>query len=222
MTPDNDDTDPHAAGTATCDCCGPVEADGGSRTSTGRWLGDDAPLATDLPSDLRTGLGRVIGEPPIATLGEWLAAVRERAGDGGVDVDRLCHADDATPHVGRVGEETYHFRCVYDAVVLAALLDEPVSISTESPDGTAIEAEAVGTEMLDVVPGTAVFSVGVADDVAPPDGEPDPAALYGAVCPYVRAFPDRAAYQDWAETAPAATAALPLDGATEFAAVLVE
>jgi hypothetical protein len=38
----------------------------------------------------------------------------------------------------------------------------------------------------------------------------------------VKAFPDGDAYEEWAETVPAATVAMALDGATEFAAVLVE
>lgn len=218
-----DDATPTAPATATCACCSTLETDGGSSASGDRWLGDEAPLETDLPEDLATGFGRVLGEPPMATLAEWLATVRERAGDGAIDVEALCHADGPTPHVGRVGDETYHFQCFYDTVVLSSLVDEPVAITTESPGGTTIEADAVGTRALDVTPETAVFSVGADADVTPPaDGHPAPSELYGAVCPYVRAFPDRAAYASWAGAVSAATAGLPLDGATEFAAVLVE
>jgi len=103
------------------------------------------------------------------------------------------------------------------------MVDEPVDIRTESPDGGVIEARAVGTSELTVEPEDAVFSFGIADDVEPPSGDGlTPADVYGAVCPYVKAFPDGDAYEEWAETVPAATVAMALDGATEFAAVLVE
>lgn len=223
MTTPNDDASTGAPETTTCNYCGPIETDGGSGASTGRWLGAESPLEAELPADLRTGFGRVIGEPPIATLAEWLEAVRDAAGDGDIDVDQLCHADEATPHVGRIDDDVYHFQCFYDAVVLSALVEEPVDITTESPDGETIEAEAVGTDALRVTPESAAVSVGVAADVSPPaDGDPAPSALYGAVCPYVRAFPDRAAYESWAETVAASTVGLPLAGATEVAAALVE
>ncbi len=223
MTTPDDSGDETAFETATCGCCGRVEPDGGTPARGGRWLGDEAPLAADLPADLRSGLGRVLGEPPMATLEAWLAAVRERAGDDEIGVDQLCHADGETPHVGRLDGEVYHFRCFYDAVVLSALVDDPVDVRTESPDGATIEATALGTDDLRVTPETAAFSVGVADGVTPPtNGDPEPNDIYGAVCPHVRAFPDRAAYERWADGVPAATAGLPLAGAAEVAAALVE
>jgi hypothetical protein len=86
-----------------------------------------------------------------------------------------------------------------------------------------IEADAAGTDQLQVTPEEAVFSFGVDESVEPPDEDgPSNATVYSAVCPYVRAFPDENAYEEWAASAPAATVALPLSGATDVAEALVE
>ena len=219
----SNDDDANADGTETlaCSCCGGAETDGGRESGTGRWLDEASPLEAELPTELQVPLGRVLGEPPVETLGAWLAAVRQRTGDGPIDAEHLCHADEETDHVGRLDGETYHFQCFYDAVALSALADEPVEVRTESPDGTVIEARA-SDETLDVTPEAAVFSFGVGPDIAPPDGDPTVGDIYGAVCPYVRAFPDQAAYERWAEEVPAATVGLPLAGATDIAAALAE
>ena len=221
----SNDDDVNADGTETlaCSCCGGAETDGGRESGTGRWLDEASPLEAELPPELQAPLGRILGEPPVETLGAWLAAVRQRTGDGPIDAEHLCHADEETDHVGRLDGETYHFQCFYDAVALSALVDEPVDVRTKSPDGSVVEARAVGTDELRVTPEGATFSFGIAADVTPPaDDEPFPADVYGAVCPYVRAFPDRDAYERWAETVPAATVGLPLAGATEVAAALAE
>ena len=107
------------------------------------------------------------------------------------------------------------------AVALAALADEPVEVRTESPGGAEVEVHATAEE-LRVTPEAAVFSFGVGPDIAAPDDGPTVAGVYGSVCPYVRAFPDRAAYERWAEEVPAATVGLPLAGATDIAAALAE
>jgi hypothetical protein len=205
-----------------CGCGAAAATDEEDGPGAGRWLDVADPLAATLPADVRTPLGRVLGDPPVATIDAWLTAVKRYTGGGAIDVESLCHADDGTPHRGTMDGDTYHFQCFYDAVALSALADEPVDVRTESPGGTVIEAHADGDE-LDVSPDGAVFSFGVATDATPPaDGEPTLGAVYGAICPYVRAFPDRAAYEHWAETVPAATVGLPLAGGTEIAAALAE
>ncbi|WP_226482083.1 organomercurial lyase [Natrinema amylolyticum] len=186
-----------------------------------RWISDSPVLEAPLPDDVRTALGRLLGEESVETLAEWIAEIRRRTGGGSIAVDDLCHAPGETAHWGEIDGERYHFRCFYDAVLLSALADRPVAIRTESPDGTVIEARAAGTTRLAVTPETAAFSFGVDETVAPPDSEPSHADVYAAVCPYVRAFPDREAYERWADTVPAATVAMPLAGATELAAALV-
>jgi hypothetical protein len=204
-----------------CGCSNSVEPDGGVEAGPSRWLDAEEPLEAELSDYLVAALSRLLGEPPVETIAEWLAAVRRLTGGGPIGIDMLCHADGRTPHRGRMDGETYHFQCSYDAVALSALADEPVEIRTESPGGTVTEARASG-EALEVTPEAAVFSFGVDPDVAAPDGEPTVGDIYGAVCPYVRAFPDRAAYARWAQTVPAATVGLPLSGGTDIAAALVE
>jgi len=221
---DPDDTDVETeSGTRTtgCGCGSNVEPNGDLKAGPGRWLDGEDPLEAPLPADLGAPLGWLIGEPPVETIAEWLAAVRRLTDGGAIGIEHLCHADGETPHRGRMDGETYGFQCFYDAVALAALADEPVEVRTESPAGAEIEAHATAEE-LRVTPEGAVFSFGVERDVAPPDDGPTVGDIYGAVCPYVRAFPDRAAYERWAEEVPAATVGLPLAGATDIAAALAE
>ncbi|WP_226004721.1 organomercurial lyase [Natrinema salinisoli] len=187
-----------------------------------RWIPESQPLEAPLPDDVRAALGRLLGGGSVETLDEWVTAVRRRTGGGPITVDDLCHAGEETAHWGEIEGERYHFRCFYDAVILSALTETPVTIRTESPDGMVIEARSVGTAELTVSPDEAVFSFGVDETVAPPaDGEPSRADIYAAVCPSVRAFPDLEAYERWAATVPVATVAMPLAGATDLAAELV-
>ncbi|SFC27181.1 Alkylmercury lyase [Halobiforma haloterrestris] len=195
---------------------------------SGRWLPDrpEPTLEAPIPDDLGTALGRLVGTDPVATLEEWVAECRRLT--GGIGLEELCHAEGETAHwgeLGGAGGERYDFRCVYDAVILAAVADEPVRIHTESPDGTPIEARATGDEVTPTPP-SAVVSFGVETDVDRPGGgakaEPTLEDVYATVCPYVRAFPDREAYDRWASRAPAATVAMPLAGATDLAEALVE
>lgn len=188
-----------------------------------RWTGESSTLEEPLPVDLQVALGRLLGRGPIERLDEWIEVVRRHTGGGGIVISDLCHVTDESGHWAVVDGDRYDFLCFYDTVILAALVDEPVEIRTESPNGTVIEAVAAGTDELQVTPAEAVFSFGVAEAVEPPtDGSPSNADVYAAVCPYVRAFPNGVAYHRWAASVPAETVALPLDGATELAARLVE
>jgi hypothetical protein len=205
-------------------CCSATDGEGTEiESTTDRWIGGSSPLDAELPDDMRAPLGRVLGGEPVETLNDWLTEVRRRTGGGSIAVEDLCHADEETGHRGEMDGETYHFRCFYDAVALSGLTEAPVDIRTESPDGAVIEAHANGTSDLTVTPEEAVFSFGV-DEAAEPaaDREPGVEDVYAAVCPYVRAFPNREAYDRWEQTVPAATVAMPLPGATEVASKLVE
>lgn len=207
-----------------CPCCGGIEnSNAESSGSANRLIADESPLKAELPPELQSALGRFLGVDSAQTLGEWATEVRNRLGGGSITVDELCLTDEETVHQGTVGDEQYHFACFYDAVILAALSDRPVNIRTKSPDGTVIEARAIGTEELTVRPSEAVFSFGIDDAVAPPTDGEDPSLErgYAAICPYVNAFPTLAAYEEWARSVSAPTVAMPLDGATDLAAKLV-
>lgn len=202
--------------------CGSETRDADSRRRSDRWLGGSDVLDAQLPDVLQSALGRFVGRESVDTLGEWTAEVRRLTGGGAIGVEQLCHADEETEHRARVGDERYSFRCFYDAVVLAALEDRPVDVRTASPGGTVVEARAVGSDELSVRPPEAVFSLGIALDAHERSGgSPTVRDGYAALCPYVRAFPDHGAYEQWAETVPAATVALPLAGATDVASALV-
>lgn len=191
--------------------------------ATDRWISQEPVLDAPLPDDLRMKLGLLVGDDSVDTLADWVTEIRQFTGGGAISIDDLCHSTGETDHWGEMDGERYHFLCFYDAVILAAVADRPVDIRTVSPGGTIITAEAAGSSDLRVTPEQAVFSFGVTNGVEPPvDGAPSAADVYAAVCPYVRAFPGPAAYTDWAESAPAATVGMPLQGATTVAAALVE
>lgn len=194
-----------------------------NETAGDHLITDSAVLDSELPRNLQELLGRILDEGPVETLGDWVTEVRRYTGGESIDVDELCHSDEETGHWGKMDGETYHFLCFYDAVILSALADQPVDIRTESPSGTVVKAQATGTSDLTVTPGEAVFSFGIDETVeAPSDEYPSLADTYAAVCPYVRAFPNPEAYERWAKDVPAATVAMPLAGATDMAAALVE
>ena len=217
----------------TCECCGTIEIEnenenGGeseSAAANDRWLGDDAVATAPLPDDVRTAMTEFFGDASIATLEEWVDALRERTGGGPLEIDDLCHADGRTAHWGEREGTRYYFRCFYDAVALAELTDEPVEIRTASPDGTVVEARATGDGEVTATPSTAVVSFGVVpDDSAAGDGaeaEPTLEDAYAAICPAVRAFPTRNAYEQWAARTSAATVGVPLSAATTVATGLV-
>ncbi|WP_135304873.1 organomercurial lyase [Haloarcula amylovorans] len=208
-------------GDATDGCCGGTEQDTEAARGSGHWLGD-ATLDQQLPEDLRTVLGRFVGDESVETLADWSEQIRRQAGGGAIDVAQLCHTDEDTAHWGVMDGERYHFQCFYDAIILAALEDNPVAIHTVSPDGVTIEVHAVGREELSVTPDTAVFSLGIALDAHEQSGgTPTLQDGYATICPYVKAFPDRDAYETWAGDVPAVTVAMLLSGAAVFARTLI-
>jgi len=200
---------------------GPANA-ASTATDGGRahWEPDGVGLDEPLPPELQSALGQFVGRDSVATLGEWVEEVRRQTGGGSMDLEALCHSEESTGHWGEMAGERYHFVCFYDAVIMAAIADEPVDIHTESPDGAVIEAHSLGGSGLSVTPESAVFSFGISTEMVTGDDGPTLQDGYQAVCPYVKAFPNREAYDAWAETVDAATVAMPLAGATEIASAL--
>lgn len=203
-------------------CCSSDTQTPSNERTDSRWLAGPDVLDTQLPADLQSALGRFVDKESVETLGEWGSEIRRLTGGGSIAVEELCHASGETNHWGEVRDERYYFQCFYDAVILATFEDRPVDIHTESPDGTVIEAQAIGSDELSVTPTDAVFSLGI-DGTAGEEsgGTPTLEDGYAAICPYVKAFPDRRAYEQWAGGVPAVTVALPLAGATEVASALV-
>lgn len=187
----------------------------------GHWLDAESATEAPLPPDVAAAMGELFGTGPVETLDAWADVIGETVDDGG-GVEALCHADEPTPHRARRAGETYHFLCFFDAVVLSYLTGDPVDLRTESPGGDGIEAHVSPEEGVEADPPSAVVSFGVARDPASTVPEDGPTAAYGAVCPYVKAFPDRRAYEQWADGVDAATVGLPLADGVPFATAIVE
>lgn len=180
-------------------------------------------MTTPLPLAIQDELQTLFGVSSITTLSEYVEEIRTHLEGDSIAVEDLCHASEPTGHRAKVGGDTYHFMCFYDAVVLAALRETAVDITTRSPEGGLIEATATGSDSLTVTPDTAVTSFGVASEAAHSDGYPPTVEdLYRAVCPNVKAFPDPAAYQDWAADHEASTVAIALDDAIGIASALLK
>lgn len=184
-----------------------------------RWLED---LGAALPPDVSHQLGTFLGRSPVETLREAAEELGALSGPEPLAVGELCLVDGPSAHWGTVGGTRYDFACFFDAVLLAGIVDEPVELGTESPESEPITARVDGSEDLTVKPGSSVFSLGIGDDVDPPANDtPTLADGYQTICPYVRAFLDRSAYDRWADSVPAATVAFPPGQAVDLAAILV-
>lgn len=208
----------------TCSCG--VSADEQSpdeSTTTDRWI-DERP-ATDgaLPDDVARLITRFYSAEAVETVGDFVSATRADTGGGAIATEDLCHVDGDSRHVASTPDETYHFRCFYDGVALSLLAEEPVTITTESPAGNSIEVRATPDAEVESTPEDAVVSFGIAANVEPSgDGGPDPEDVYRAVCPYVKAFRTREAYEGWAAAVDAATFAMPLEAGMPVAMALTE
>lgn len=220
----------------TCDCC----KTGDNITADDRWLTEPV-MNAPLPSDVKRHMSQFFGRE-IETLDALAGEIREVTGsDGGSDdgcgggddassgslaIDDLCRVAAETPHQATTAAETYYFRCFYDGIMLAHLVDEPVEIRTESPAGELIEMRASPNGAIDVTPSDAVMSFSVVTDVEPStddDANPTIGEIAEMVmCPYVKAFPTRDAYAYWAAGSDGATVGMPLAAGVPFAAALTK
>lgn len=176
-----------------------------------------------IPSELGTELAAAMNlESCPATLGDWARALGRFAEREEIEISRdvLCTTTQS-PHRAEFNDQIQHYQCVQDAFLVPYLVDavNTVDVTTESPvDGTRIDITA-GTEGIEVDPPGAVMSIGVAADAA---GTTETvSAAYDKICPYGQAFPDRSAYQTWAESVDAVTMVTPIEDALPFARTLV-
>ncbi|WP_313693602.1 organomercurial lyase [Halorarum halobium] len=221
-----------------CRCCDPTDAPTTDRpASTDRWLDERPAGDASLPPDVADRMNEFYGTS-IGTIDEFVAATRVATGGGAIAREDLCHVEVETPHVARTAGERHHFRCFLDGIALAFIAEEPVEISTVSPSGAPIELDATPDGDVAATPSEAVMSLGIAadvatgddtasvddaatgDDTAHVDGAPAVEAVYGAVCPAVKAFPSREHYEGWAAGVDAATVGLPLPLGASIAAAL--
>jgi hypothetical protein len=207
-----------------CDCCGSTTVRTTERTAShDRWLVGRPVTEVPLPQAVGKSMGQFLGDEPVDTLAGFVVAIRDATGGGSLAVDDLCHAATETPHRATMDDEGYFFQCFYDGVALAHLADESVEIRTESPAGEPVEMRASPDGTVDVTPSGAAMSFGVAaDGDAPRSADPTPEEAYGAICPYVKAFPSREAYGRWAESIDVVTVGLPLAAGVPIAAALAE
>ncbi len=227
----DDSADERAAAT-TCECCGDHEGldfeaavREVKREHTASILtpGEGSTvLDVELPADLQAAIGELLGDGSVETLGDWVGAVRRHTGGGAIDFEDLCHEREPTGHWGLLDGERHDFACFYDAVVMAALVDRPVDVRTESPAGTEVTAHATGDGSVTAEPPGTVVSFGVDSDAGSGDGDPTREDVYQSVCPYVKAFATPETYERWDELVPAPTVAMDLEDATALAAALVE
>lgn len=148
-------------------------------------LEETSVLDAELPEDVRSALGRFLGVETVDSLGEWASEVRRHVDADSISIEELCLTDKQTNHWGIMDGDRYYFVCFYDAVILAVLSDRPVDIRTESPTGKVIEARAIGSDELTVMPDEAVFSFGIESVNSPSEEGPTLEEGYTWICPYV-------------------------------------
>jgi len=184
------------------------------------WIAERPVRTAELPETVAENMSRFYGES-VESFDDMVAAIRNVVEGDGIAVDELCHVEGETPHYAKTDDETYYFRCFYDGIALAHLVDEPVEIQTETPTNEPISIETSPQSDIDVTPPDAVMSFGVATDSdVPVEDVPTAQDIYGAVCPYVKAFHTRADYERWSEDVAATTVGIPLDSGVPIAAAL--
>lgn len=177
-------------------------------------MSENTPPTDRLDQRLLAAFDRLLdAETTTAELADLPSALVETTGKS-LGIEELCHVDDSD-HVAVVDGEDHAFQCPVDALVVAAASTPPAQVRTVSPDGVPMEVDFADEGVAG--PEGAVVSFGVATD-ADPDDPLTPTDLYPVVCPYVRLFPDAAAYQSWAQTQDdAVTDAVPLAAGVQFA-----
>lgn len=204
-----------------CNCADlTVDQVGDRTTNSDSWIAERSVKTARLPEDVAGNMGRFFDES-IETFDDMISAIRNVVEGDGIAVDELCHVEEKTPHSAKTADETYYFWCFYDGIALAHLVDEPVEIRTETPTNGPIEMQASPESDIDVTPSNAVMSFGISiDREVPADDGLTAQDVYGAVCPYVKAFHTHGDYERWSADVAATTVGIPLDSGVPIAAAL--
>ncbi|MFC6616192.1 organomercurial lyase [Halopenitus salinus] len=204
-----------------CHCVDPtVDKSDAQTPETDSWIEERPVKTAALPEAVGDNMSRFFGDS-IDTFDDMIAAIRTVVEGEGIAIDELCHVDGETPHYAKTENETYHFRCFYDGIALAHLVDEPVEIRTETPTNDPVDIQVSPANGATVTPPDAVMSFGVTTESdVPADEMPTTREAYGAICPYVKAFHTRGDYERWAEDVAATTVGIPLDAGVPIAAAL--
>lgn len=174
----------------------------------------DVELPADVASAFQTSLD---ADAAPRTLAEWVGLLADLFDDWPPAVADLCHSTDG-PHRAQVGDQSFRFACVLDAILLPFLQDEATTITSRVPAGDELTVHVTKTDVTG--PADAVISFGAAS--RPPEDDVTPAHAYGAICPYIHTFPDQDAYEDWAEGVEGATIPLSLPDALGLSKAMVE
>lgn len=183
-----------------------VSNDEGNDTEHGR---ADSVEERRLPSEIGENLRTMFGsDDRPQTFGGWLDTLADTFGDDWPpDVPELCHDEDGR-HRAETDGETYRFVCVLDAILLPFLVDESVEVHSAGPETGETVTSTVSQAGIDTDPEDAVLSFGVAP--VEPGTAVTARLTYETMCPYIHAFPDRDAYEQWDERIDAPTMGLPL------------
>ena len=204
-----------------CNCAdATVDGTDAQAPETDGWIEARPVKSAELPTAVGDNMSRFFGAS-IDTFDDMIAAIRTVVEGDGIAIDELCHVGGETSHYAETAEETYCFRCFYDGIALAHLVDERVEIHTETPTNESIEIQASPADGVAVTPSDAVMSFGVTTESdVPADETPSAPDVYSAVCPYVKAFYTREDYENWATDVAATTVGIPLDAGVPIAAAL--
>lgn len=160
---------------------------------------------TDLPADFATAIQPMAtdGDPP-ATLEEAVGAFDRLWTASGMQLtlDQLFRPE-TTRHTVDFGGRVEHVPCVLDALIVGLVVDpNGTEVRSLPPGGEPPVRVSLRGDSVDVVPQSAVFSLGVAvAEAANPEAavelleETDSVVM--ASCSYIKAFPHPAAFERW-------------------------
>lgn len=175
-------------------------------------------LDVDIPADVASAFQTSLdADTAPRTLADWVGLLDDLVDDWPPAVDELCHTADGK-HRADAGAQSFRFACVLDAMLLPFLHGEDTTITSQVPGGDELTVHVTKTDVTG--PTDAVISFGAVG--RPPEGDVTPAHAYGTICPYIHAFPDQAAYEEWADGVEGATIPLSLPDALGLSKAMAE